>query len=164
MNGLGIWRDSLSQVGFEGKVVLCGDILLGSSPTICLHTESLPHTIPKLHTTLPKHSPHQSQCRCFPKKPRGVQRGRATSTLRFWFFTKRKEDIRRCLTSHLLLFEVVQQFNEFFSIVCPGGPAVSVGILLLSEPFDVWGAASLDHVEAGVYAVLVQCLVAGVGL
>lgn len=70
LNRLGIWRDSLSQGGFWGEI----------SPT------QYPSSIPRYQNA----PPHQNQRRCFPKKPRGVQRGRATSLLRFWFFTKNK--------------------------------------------------------------------------
>lgn len=70
LNRLGIWRDSLSQGGFLGEI----------SPT------RYPGSIPRYKNA----SPHQNQCRCFSQKPRDVQRGRATSTLRFWFLPKKK--------------------------------------------------------------------------
>ena len=104
MNGLRIWRDSLSRGGTCGKVVLCGDILLGDSPTICLH----PEPPPPYDTQAPYHAsktlPHTKLNADVSKKSPGVCRGDGRRPFcGFGFLQKIKEDIRRCLASLLPL-------------------------------------------------------------
>ena len=88
LNRLGIWRDSLSQGGFWGEIP-------PRDTQAPYHaTKMLPHT--------------KTNADVFPKSP-GMCRGDGPRPLcGFGFCPKRKEDIRRCQTSHLLLLEIAQ--------------------------------------------------------